>query len=111
MAELYRFNERHGTSGTTFFDRRELGQLLSLYSRRVASGEWRDYAIDQGRGSVTFSIFRNSLDSPLFSIAKRILARGNGEEYVVYSGRRQLARAESLSEAISVLEKKPHVVS
>ncbi|WP_282609613.1 DUF2794 domain-containing protein [Pelagibius sp. Alg239-R121] len=111
MAELYRIDGRRGKGGTTFFDRQELGQLLNLYSRRVASGEWRDYAIDQVNGSAIFSIFRHTMDSPLFSIAKRSEARGRGKEYIVYSGRRQLTRAQTMSEALSFLEKKPRVVS
>ncbi len=111
MAELYRFDERRGKGKTTFFDRQELGQLLNLYSRRVASGEWRDYAIDQDSGCATFSVFRHTLDSPLFSIAKRIAGRGRNKEYVVYSGRRQLKRAQTMSEALAILEKKPRVVS
>ena len=32
-------------SAVVFFDRRELDQLLRLYGRQVAAGEWRDYAI------------------------------------------------------------------
>jgi len=28
------------------FDRRELAQILRVYGRMVAAGEWRDYAID-----------------------------------------------------------------
>ena len=37
------------------FDRRELDQLLRVYGRMVAEGEWRDYAIDFGRDRATFS--------------------------------------------------------
>ena len=29
-------------SAVVFFDRRELDQLLRLYGRQVAAGEWRD---------------------------------------------------------------------
>ena len=39
----------------TFFSRSELGQLLSLYSRRVVNGEWRDYAIDHDATEATVS--------------------------------------------------------
>ncbi len=28
------------------FNRQELSQILNVYGRKVASGEWRDYAID-----------------------------------------------------------------
>ena len=54
----HRSNQRH-----IYFDRRELNKLLSLYSRRVARGEWRDYAIDHGPGMAVFSVFRHSHDS------------------------------------------------
>src|SRR6185295_20075513 len=52
------------------FDRRELRTLLSLYSQRVATGEWRDYAIDFRPGMAIFSIFRHTAEQPLFAIAK-----------------------------------------
>ncbi|TFG86559.1 MAG: DUF2794 domain-containing protein, partial [Hyphomicrobiales bacterium] len=32
--------------GGISFDRQELSQILNIYGRKVASGEWRDYAID-----------------------------------------------------------------
>ncbi|HMA14084.1 MAG TPA: DUF2794 domain-containing protein, partial [Kiloniellaceae bacterium] len=51
MSQLYRFSEYRKSPRRVFFDRAELNQLLSLYSRNVASGEWRDYAIDQVGGS------------------------------------------------------------
>ncbi len=51
--------------------RGELQRILNLYSRRVASGEWRDYAIDHLENMAAFSVFRHSLDKPLFTIAKR----------------------------------------
>ena len=31
------------------FSRRELDRILRLYGRKVADGEWRDYAIDFNR--------------------------------------------------------------
>ena len=60
MATVYRMAEAQRQRRPIFFDRTELNQLLSLYSRRVASGEWRDYAIDQRGGSAVFSVFRHS---------------------------------------------------
>ncbi len=91
-----------------FFDRQELRQLLDLYSRRVASGEWKDYAIDQYGPTTVFSIFRNSLDQPVFSIAKRTAAKGY--DFLVFSGRRQLKLSRSIGEALTVLEHQLHVV-
>jgi hypothetical protein len=85
-----------------FFSRGELQQLLNLYSTRVARGEWRDYAIDHKKGVAVFSVFRHTMERPLFSIAKR----GQGSEYVVYSGPQKVTRAGSLEEALKVFEKK-----
>ena len=36
----------------------------------VAKGEWRDYAIDDSREQVMFSIFRRSSEMPLYRIVK-----------------------------------------
>jgi hypothetical protein len=45
--------------------------MLSVYSRRVIDGEWRDYAIDSRDGKAIFSIFRHSFAQPLFAIVKQ----------------------------------------
>lgn len=110
MAKLYRFDDARSAPKPIFFDRRELHQLLSLYSRRVASGEWRDYAIDQRSGSAVFSVFRHSLDAPAFRIAKRG-GSGRGGDYVVWCGRETVKRASTMSEALSVFRPRLKVVS
>ena len=46
--------------GDITFDRRELTQILNVYGRKVASGEWRDYAIDTLREKAVFSVFRRA---------------------------------------------------
>src|SRR3546814_15432943 len=68
MSQLYRFSEYRSSPRGIFFDRAELNQLLSLYSRNVASGEWRDYAIDQLGGPAAFSVFRHPHDRPAYSL-------------------------------------------
>jgi hypothetical protein len=94
----------------TFFSRTELNQLLSLYSRRVSSGEWRDYAIDQRAGMAVFSVFRHTHDRPVFCIAKRSRLGGRGGEFLVYAGAERLKKAESIAEALAVLNHKPRLV-
>jgi hypothetical protein len=47
------------------FDRRELMRILDLYGRKVAAGEWRDYAIAFLKDRAVFSIFRRSSEMPL----------------------------------------------
>jgi hypothetical protein len=112
MGELLRLEayRRPGKKNAkpTYFSRIELNQLLSVYSRRVASGEWRDYAIDHRPGLAVFSIFRHTHERPLFAVAKR--PAGKAVEYLVFSDRERIARAGTLSEALHVFEKKLRVV-
>src|SRR5690554_3707695 len=61
------------------FDRNELNKILEVYGRRVADGEWRDYAIDHLGERAVFSIFRRSSEMPLYRIVKQPkLARRQG---------------------------------
>jgi hypothetical protein len=53
------------------FDRRELGRIFGLYERKVAEGEWRDYAIDFLKDRAVFYIFRRSCEIPIYRIEKK----------------------------------------
>ncbi len=111
MSNYYRLQEYRKSTRRIFFERQELNQLLSLYSQRVAAGEWRDYAIDQAGGAAIFSVFRHSHDAPLFSIAKKVGGPGRGREFVVFRGREELKHASTLPEALKVFRQKLRVVS
>ena len=111
MAKLYRLTEIAPSNRATFFDRNELSQLLSLYSRRVANGQWRDYAIDQQGGSVVFSVFRHTHDAPAFRIAKQSARGAAASAYVVSSGAETLIQAKTMAEALSVFGGSLQVVS
>ena len=111
MGKVYRLDESRRSPGATFFNRYELNQLLSLYSRQVASGEWRDYAIDQRGGSAVFSVFRHSHAAPAYRIAKCADGPGLGGEYVVSSCRETLKQAASMTEVLSIFGRRPSLVS
>jgi hypothetical protein len=59
-----------GRNSVVAFSRLELNQILSVYGRRVAEGEWRDYAIDMLRDRAVFSVFRRTTEAPLYRIEK-----------------------------------------
>lgn len=94
------------------FDKRELRELMEVYSRRVASGEWRDYAIDIEPGMAVFSIFRSAYELPLYRVAK-IAGRSHTEptEWMVISGTKRLRRSATLLDVLTVFEKKLEVVN
>src|SRR3974377_2370978 len=52
------------------FNRREVDRILDLYGRKVAAGEWRDYAIDFLKDRAVFSVFRRTSEVPLYRIEK-----------------------------------------
>lgn len=94
------------------FDRRELGEILRLYGRKVAAGEWRDYALDFTQQRAIFSIFRRSSEVPLYRIEKDpTLARRQGAYSVVAATGMILRRGNDLARVISVLDKTVRLVS
>src|SRR3990170_4335650 len=52
------------------FSRRELDRILRLYGRKVAAGEWRDYAVDFLKDRAVFSVFRRASEYPIYRIEK-----------------------------------------
>lgn len=108
MVEMTAY-KRKGGKGRVFFSRQELRQLLDVYSRRVAIGEWRDYAIDHYGNVAVFSVFRHSFDAPLYSVAKS----GSGKEceYAVFDGRHRIERGGSLPDVLKVFDKPLRLVS
>ncbi len=94
------------------FDRRELQLILNLYGRRVAEGEWRDYAIDFGPTKAVFAIFKRTSETPLYTIEKSpALARRQGAFAVVSAGGLILKRGHDLARVLAVLEPKLKLVT
>ena len=97
---------------TVTFDRRELNELLNLYGRMVAAGEWRDYAIDFLRDKAQFSVFRRASEVPLYRIVKDpSLARRQGAYSVVTATGLILKRGAELGRVLRVLDKRLSVVN
>jgi Protein of unknown function (DUF2794) len=100
----------HGASSsdqhkTAAFNRHELNAILAVYGRKVASGEWRDYAIDFSTDKAVFSIFRRSSECPLFTVEKcPRLARKQGAYSVVALSGLILKRGHELDRVLTVLE-------
>lgn len=98
-------------SAQTRFDRHELSQILSVYGRKVAAGEWRDYAIDMGREKAVFSVFRKSSEWPLLRIEKNPKqARKQGAYSVVAATGLILKRGHDLRRVLDVLERRVEIV-
>ena len=94
------------------FSRLELNEILSVYGRMVAAGEWRDYAIDMGRDKAVFAVFRRATEFPLFRIEKTPrLARRQGAFSVAAANGLILKRGFDLKRVLGVFDTKLRLVS
>lgn len=94
------------------FNRLELRQILDLYGRKVASGEWRDYALDFTPQKAVFSVYRRSSECALYQIEKTPrLARKQGIYGVLAASGLVLKRGHDLHRVIAVLDKRLKLVS
>lgn len=92
--------------GGIAFDRQELSQILDIYGRKVASGEWRDYAIDTLREKAVFSVFRRASETPLYRIEKAPkLARRQGAYSVIAATGLILKRGSDLGRVLRALDR------
>ena len=93
-------------SQTISFNRRELNQILKVYGRKVADGEWRDYAIDHLKERAVFSIFRRTSEMPLYRIVKQPkLARRQGAYSLITATGQILKRGHDLGNVLRFIDR------
>jgi len=93
------------------FNRRELNAILKVYGRKVADGEWRDYAIDQLKDRAVFSVFRRTSEVPLYRIEKQPrLARRQGAYSVVAGTGLILKRGHDLANVLRIFDRQMKLV-
>ena len=94
------------------FDRVELQTILNVYGRKVAEGEWRDYALDFLSDKAVFSIYRRSSEVPLYRVEKEPqLARKQGAYSVVVASGLILKRGNDLGLVLRVIDRPLRVVA
>jgi hypothetical protein len=93
------------------FDRKELSQILNIYGRKVAEGEWRDYAIDMSSDKAVFSVFRRASEAPLYRIEKQPkLAKRQGAYSVVAATGHILRRGHDLARVLLALDRRLRLI-
>ena len=87
------------------FSRRELDRILRLYGRKVAAGEWRDYAVDFLKDRAVFSVFRRSSEVPIYRIEKDPrLARRQGAYSVISATGLIVRRGHELDRVLRAID-------
>ena len=89
-----------------FFSKLELTSILNLYSKQVAKGYWRDYALDSKIDNAIFSIYRHTHDKPMFQIIKNS-QKGfrNKPSFYIKKGEEIVSKSKSLFTILSNFEK------
>jgi hypothetical protein len=110
LAQLLLLSEYRRDGRRVFFNREDLNHLLGVYSRQVARGIWRDYAIDHRSNMAIFSIFKRSQEQAIFTVTK-VLLRGDKEpNYVLLSRNRQIKSSRDLKQVVEVLQRQLTVI-
>jgi hypothetical protein len=93
------------------FSRHELDRILNLYGRKVAAGEWRDYAIDFLKDRAVFSVFRRTSEVPIYRIEKNPkLSRRQGAFSVISATGLIVKRGHELDRVLRSIDKL-HIVA
>jgi len=94
------------------FSRHELDRILSLYGRKVAAGEWRDYAIDFLKDRAVFSVFRHACEVPIYRIEKNPrLERRQGAYSVISATGHIVRRGRELDRVLGALDRAVRLVA
>lgn len=110
-ARVISFAARSTLIDVVSFDRHELRVIMNVYGRKVAAGEWRDYALNFSPVKAIFSIYRRSSEHPLFRIEKDPkLARKQGAYAVISWTGQILKRGHDLERVIQVLDTKLRMI-
>lgn len=86
--------------------------MLQLYSRKVMTGEWLDYALGWDERGARFAIFGRASSYPLFVVLKRNRLAKRERRWQVSGGGRVLATGRSLDIVLAPLQRgRPSLVS
>lgn len=111
MRSAHIVTQHNRTPAQVTFDRNELRILLNEYSRRVAAGEWRDYAIDLLRERAVFSVFRHTAEHPLYSIEKFPKKGNKPVRYAVSRGPQKLKQGQNLINVLGAIKSRPKLIA
>jgi len=99
--------------GLVRFSKVELRTIMSVYSRNIAAGIWRDYGLSCLADRAVFSVYRNTSGRPLYLIEKLCSRRDRSSLYCIKDQTGQIIKqGESLARLIEVLvPNRMHLVS
>ena len=106
-SNFFKFNQNKNDLKKVFFSKPELTSILSLYSKQVSKGLWKDYALDSQSETAIFSVFRHTHDKPIYQIIKkRFKGVKNKCEFCILKDAALISKSSDLLIILNKLEKK-----
>ena len=100
MSKIYHFSKYIKEKEKISFSKNDLNLIISIYSKNVSNGIWKDYSINFERNYAEFSIYKHSYASPEFSIVKN-----KKKIFFIYSRKQELKKSKYIKDVLDVLRK------
>ena|ERR1700731_3650159 len=96
-----------GPKAEVRFGRGELSQILRIYGRMVAAGDWRDYAIDFLSDRAVFSVYRRTSENAHYTIEKHPALKAAQGQYAIFAASGHLLkRGRDLGQVLRLFDRK-----
>ena len=89
MSKIYHFSKYIKEKEKVSFSKNDLNLIISIYSKNVSNGIWKDYSINFEKNYAEFSIYRHSYAFPEFSIVKN-----KKKIFSIYSRKQELKKSK-----------------
>ena len=100
MSKIYHFSKYIKEKERVRFSKNDLNSIISIYSKNVSSGIWKDYSINFERNYAEFSIYKHTHASPEFSIVKN-----KKKIFFIYSRTQELKKSKYIKDVLNILKK------
>ena len=100
MSKIYHFSKYIKEKEKVTFSKKDLNSIISVYSKNVSNGIWKDYSINFERNYAEFSIYKHTDATPEFSIIKN-----KKKIFFIYSRKQELKKSKYIKDVLNVLKK------
>ena len=100
MSKIYHFSKYIKEKEKVSFSKNDLNLIISIYSKNVSNGIWKDYSINFEKNYAEFSIYRHSYAFPEFSIVKN-----KKKIFSIYSRQQELKKSKYIKDVLNILRK------
>ena len=76
-------NVTANTDREIFFVKKELQTILNLYGKMVSNGTWRDYGVSIGPKEISFDIYQQASEKPIYRILKSLRPKNYNEKFYI----------------------------